>query len=105
MIRPQELRYSIDIQRLSGITDQYGSVNETYTTIFQLKTGIKKENQNYSINNSEKFHNNIITFICYKRDIQETDRIVYNSKNYRILSINEIDFNFSLEITVELIND
>jgi len=105
MLIAGDLRNEINVKRLSSVKDAYGSITETYTTIYALRAGIKFNSGTKSINNDEIFNSQSIIVTCYFRNILTTDRVEFNSKMYKILFINPIGFKEGLQISIELIND
>jgi head-tail adaptor len=99
------LRHIIVVQRLSIIKDAYGAPTETYNTTHTLKAELQSASGGKGVNNEEIFNSVQLNFITYYRDILESDRIIYKSKNYKILSIVEIGYKEGLRITVEKINE
>lgn len=100
-----DLRQVIDIKRLSITKDAYGAVSETYTTVYTLRAAVKYQGGNRLIDNNEIFNSQTLVFTTYYRTIENTDRIVFNSKKYKILFIAEIGYKEGLQITAEMINE
>lgn len=100
-----DLRYKIEVKRLTKVKDEYGATVDTYTTVYTLKAGVKYTNGSKGISNNEIFNSQSIQLTTYYRAIKDTDRILFNNKNYKILFINEIGFREGLQINIELIND
>lgn len=100
-----DLRYVINVKRLAKVKDEYGAVSESYATVYTLKAGVKNMSGTKAISNDEIFNTSTLQFTTWYRTINDSDRIEYNSKKYKILSINEIGFKEGLTITAELINE
>jgi head-tail adaptor len=104
-IIPGDLRNNIIVKRLTTSKDAYGSTKESYSSLYNLRAKVKYNSGTKTVDNNEIFNSQNITFSLYYRSILTSDRIEFNSKNYRILFINEIGFREGLEIVTELIND
>lgn len=105
MIQAGELRWSIQIKRKSSTTDEFGSLIENWTGVtMTIKANVKNISGGENVNGKEIFNSSKMLFTTYYRDIKETDRIVFNSKEYNIISIVEIGLKQGLEITADLIN-
>lgn len=106
MIIPGDFRYKITIQSRVLSRDSFGSAVETFSDLHYLRASIKMLSGNKGIENAEIFSPQTIQFITYFRSgIDETCRILYNAKKYRIVSIAEIQFREGLQINGELINE
>ena len=97
-------RYMINVERLNVVKDSYGSITSNYVLYLTLKASIKYLSGNKVIDNQEIFNTNTLQISTYYRDINESDRILYNNKYYKILSIQEIGYKEGLLLTVEKIN-
>jgi len=97
-------RYTISVERLNVIKDSYGSITSNYLPHLTLKASIKYLSGSKVVDNSEIFNVNTLQISTYYRDINESDRIVYNGKYYKILSIQEIGYLEGLLMIVEKIN-
>jgi len=73
--------------------------------LFYLKSAVKYNSGSKGINNEEIFNSRNITFITHYRKIDETMRILFNDKKYKIVFINEVGYKNGLDIKAELINE
>nr|WP_320037822.1 phage head closure protein [uncultured Bacteroides sp.] len=75
---------------------------DKFTTRAQVTTNSgNRQNQN-----NEIIHTYNVTFIVrLYHDIEESDRVIYNGKKYRIISINKELYKQSINIIGELINE
>lgn len=105
MIQAGELRRNILIKRKSMVKDEFGGNKESWYNHLSLRANVKYITGGENIDGKEIFNNVKIQYTTYYRDIKETDRILYNNKEYNILSINEIGFKAGLEIIADLINN
>lgn len=100
------MRDSITIQKLTTTKDSFGANTplwvEKFTTRAQVTTNSgNRLNQNYEI-----IHTYNLTFtIRLYHDVEESDRILYNGKKYRIISINKELYKQAITIIGELINE
>lgn len=63
-----------------------------------------KNVQNFNINANELFHSSLLTFhLRYKKDIDETNIVVYNEQRYRIISLDK--FQNEITLTLDKINE
>jgi len=101
-----DLRYSIKIKQLTATKDDYGSATNTYTDLMTLRSGVKFVSGTQKIDSKEIFNSQVIQFTThYRSAIENTMRIEFEAKQYRILSIDVIGFKEGLILNAELIND
>ena len=73
--------------------------------MFKTKAERMKNKENYGINADELFHTNELTFrLRYRKEIKETDIVVYEGDRYRITSINKYLEDNQLIIMIQKIN-
>jgi SPP1 family predicted phage head-tail adaptor len=99
------LKYNIIIQRLTKNKDVYGSVVETYTNVYNLKANVKYAGGSKTIENDEIFTPLTIIFTTYKRNILESDIILFDNKKFKIYYIDRTFDNIFLEIKTQKINE
>jgi|WetSurMetagenome_2_1015567.scaffolds.fasta_scaffold382465_2 SPP1 family predicted phage head-tail adaptor len=101
------LRETITIQQPVIEKDEYGSGNNSWKDLIRTRAQVTyksgdKINQNNEIINT----NNIIFTIRSYHQINDTYRILYKGKKYRILFIKMESYNKqSITITAEIINE
>lgn len=100
-----EFRYDIVIQNKQVTRDIYGGTNEQWVDYLSLKGSVKYNSGSKGLNNDEVFNFQQINFIIHHRIIDETMRIKFNNKYYKINFINTIGYREGLSINAELIND
>ena len=94
----------IGIYKLVTSTNEYGSVDNDYLKIKDTKAQVKYNSGN-RVNQSDEYYNtSSITFIIRSyHQIDETMIITYNSRKYRIISIeNNKQYNLINLITEEI---
>lgn len=102
-----KLNQRVEFWSLHQSEDVYGHREDDYELSFSTKASIKYNNGNRLIENQEIFFDNTLTFkIRSYCPVQDTDRIKYRNKWYRILFVND-EYNNRREkiITAELINE
>lgn len=101
-----DLRYSITVNSLSSVKGDYGAVTDTYTLLMTIRAGVKFVSGTKRVDEKEIFSSQVVQFTThYRHTITETCRIVFDSRKYRILSIDVIGFKEGLLINAELINE
>lgn len=97
-------KYNIEVHELIKEQTDSGAENETYKLKYKLKAETKFNNNSIQILNNEIVQTDRISFIVYKRNIEYTDRIIFNGIIYSIISINPLSYSNELEIICEKIN-
>jgi SPP1 family predicted phage head-tail adaptor len=65
-----------------------------------------KNKESYAVDADELFHLTELTFkIRYRKEIKETDIVVYRNERYRITSIDELPQDNEMTIKIAKIND
>ena len=83
------LKDKILFQRQTVTTDEYGHEITTYTDAFETRADVVWNNGNRIVSNEEIFYENTVSFIVrYYSPVEDTMRIKYQDKLYRIISIN-----------------
>lgn len=79
----------IIVEKLNVIKNEYGEEQtQDYVYKFKTRAEVNYNNGNRALENNEIFFSNDLTFIVrYYHDISELDRIKWDDKYYRILSI------------------
>jgi head-tail adaptor len=98
------LRHKITLQKPTLTGNAYGTNQDiTFTDFKTLPAYVTYIGGNKNINNYEMFASQSVQFqIRYRKDFDETHRIVFNQKFYSILNIKEVGFKDSIVITAEL---
>ena len=98
------MRRTLIIKRLTSTKDDYGAVTNVYNDFMTLKAELVVQKGNVVKNSQELFTQSTLTFLIYYRDILFTDRVEYESQDYKIIDIDQIGYHEQLKLTVELIN-
>lgn len=96
----------IEIQIPMSTINEFGSTKITYSKWITTRANVRQNGQNRSIQENEVFYDVAKTFIIRSYiDIQESHRIVYQGKPYRIVSIDYDRHNNCKTIVADLINE
>ena len=107
-MRAGAYKYNIAVQRQEVTTSAYGSDKVEWHTLCNTKAGVEYLNGGREIENHEIFFSWQIKFILHSYvPVQDEDRIAFDGKYYRILSIQPQKETTRNQITVitELINE
>ena len=98
------MRFEIELQKPTNTRDAGGGITEVYTTLSNLYADIEQTRGNESLRQGQvKEKTTHIFTIRYRRDIGTNYRIRYDSDNYNIKNIKNIDNrNRYLEVECEL---
>lgn len=101
------LKDNITFQKQFVSVDDYGHEITTYTDAFTTRADVIWNNGNRIVSNEEIFYENTVSFVVrYYCQIDDTMRIQYNGKLYRIISIEpDRDLYRNKTIIAELINE
>ena len=99
-----KMRFEIELQKPTNTRDAGGGITETYTTLSNLYADIEQTRGTESLRQGQvKEKTTHIFTIRYRRDIGTNYRIRYDSDNYNIKNIKNIDNrNRYLEVECEL---
>lgn len=97
-------KYDIEIHQLVKENSSTGSIKETYQFKTKLRAEVKFNSNSLGLNAYEIIQSDRIIFRVYRRNIQYTDRIIFNEIEYGIVSINNLDYANEMEIIAEKIN-
>ncbi len=96
----------IKILKHSVIQTASGQQKESWEVIKQTRANVRQTSGNRTDQNNEVFYEYMKTFIVHKFvEVDEFDRIEYNGKQYRILSIDEDRHLNQKTIMTELVNE
>lgn len=100
------LKSIITIEKPVLTVDDYGSETLTWEVLKTTRASAKRESGNRVNSNNEIIHDYSVTFsIRFYHDIDESCRIIWNDKKYRILSIFPDRDIQRIVINAELINE
>ena len=90
----------IETQSQSG----YKSTEEVFK--FKVRAQRTKNKEKYLTDAEELFHTSELTFKCrYRREIKDTDIVVYENERYRITSLDKFTEDNQLTIILSKINE
>lgn len=96
----------ITIVRPKTMVNDYGANKTEYAPYIQTRADVSYESGTRAIENNEViFSYNKIFTIRYYHNIDENDRIIWNKKKWRILSIEPDKSKQLITIRTELINE
>ena len=73
---------------------------------FNVRAQRTKNKENYLVDAEELFHTSELTFKCrYRKEIKETDIVVYEGQRYRITSLDKFKEGNQLTIIISKINE
>ncbi len=105
-MRAGSLREIITVQSQTITKDSFGSNNTVWGNKFTTRAQITTNSGNREVQNNEIVNTYTLTFtIRYYHEVEEANRILYNGKKYRILSVNKELVKQSVSIIGELINE
>ena len=101
------LKDKITFQKMIVTTDEYGHEITTYIDSFTTRADVIWNNGDRIVSNEEIFYENTVSFIVrYYCPVEDTMRIKYQGKLYRIISVNpDRDLYRNKTIITELINE
>ena len=78
----------------------------TEEKMFDVRAERIKNKENYLVDADELFHLNELTFrIRYRKEIEETNIVVYNGERYRITSLDKYIHDNQLTLILQKINE
>lgn len=100
------LKHPIEIQELQTTKTQYGTIQTSYVNKYETRAHIIFNSENQVVSEGEIFYPINRTFVVRSYvPVVETDRIIYDNKKYKILSINKNDYYGNIEISTTLVNE
>lgn len=100
------LREPIKIVALKTTKTQYGTIQTSYVDKYETKACVKFNSENQVISEGEIFYPINREFIVRAYvPVTETDRIVYDDKQWKILSINKNIYYNDISILTTLVNE
>jgi len=83
-----------------------GFKQTTEEFMFKVRAERLKNRENFVVEADELFHSTFLTFrLRFRREIKETDVVVYGGNKYRITSMDKYPKDNQLTITLEKINE
>ena len=100
------LRDKIIVQKLSVTKDSFGANSTVWIDKFSTRAQVTYNSGNRLNQNNEIINTYNVTFtIRIYNDVNEADRVICNSKKYRILFISRELYKQTITIIGELINE
>ena len=100
------LKHIITIKEPHTIQNKYGEIDTLYWIKCVTRARVIDDSGSRNFENNELFYAYYKTFQIRKYvDVNEADRIMYDNKMYRILTIETRDFENDKIIKTELINE
>jgi len=100
------LKHPIEIQALQTTKTQYGTIQTSYVNKYETRAHIIFNSENQVVSEGEIFYPINRTFVVRSYvPVTETDRIIYDNKKWKILSINKNDYFGNIEIVTTLVNE
>ena len=99
----------IVIEEKRTMTNEYGEEEQTfYTEKIRTRAEVINDSGNRSVDNGEIFYSYNKTFVLwdyYEKVINEFNRIIYQEKAYRIISIDVVKESKLIYVKTELIDE
>lgn len=106
MIYAGNLREKIQFFEVREVQSESGFKHTEEIFRFEVRAYRMKNKENYVENAGELFHLNELTFqLRYRKEIKETDIVVYEGDRYRITSLNPYIPEGQLTIMLSKINE
>ena len=106
MKRAGLLNEVIQIKRLTSVVNDFGEKVETWENHLTTRARVMNDSGNRNLINDEIFYSYNKTFqVRYYIDVVETDIVVWQNKEYRIISVEKRRFENDILIRTQLINE
>lgn len=105
-VRAGLLRETITILKLVSTKDSFGANSTEWTDKFTTRAQVTINSGNRENQNNEIVYTRNVTFsIRFYHAVTESDRVLYDGKKYRIISIDKERSKQSIHIIGEVINE
>lgn len=106
MIFAGTLTENLDFYRIVETQSASGFKSTQEQFMFSCKAYRMKNKENYTVDAGEIYHTNELTFkLRCRREVEETNIVVYNGDRYRITSINKYPRENDMTIIIAKINE
>lgn len=106
MIYSGQLTEKLDFYEVVETQSESGYKHTEERYMFTVRAERTKNKENYVVDADELFHSTELRFrIRYRKEITETNIVVYNGERYRITSIDEYKKENQLTIMISKINE
>lgn len=100
------LKHPIEIHSLKTTKTQYGTIQTSYVKKYETRAHIIFNSENQVISEGEILYPINRTFVVRSYvPVIETDRIKWDNKWWKILSINKNDYYGNIEVITTLVNE
>ena len=100
MINAGKLTYTVYIQRKSGTIDDYGTVADVWTDVATLRAErVSNDAAEVIRDNSREADETTIKFRTRFATVLQSDRLIFETKPFDIISVKELGRKRGLEIT------
>ena len=106
MIYSGQLTEYLEFYRVVETQSESGFKHTDEVFLCRVRAERTKNKETYEVNADEVFHFNELTFrLRYRKDIEETNIVVYNGERYRITSLNPWKVENQITIILQKINE
>lgn len=106
MIYSGQLTEYLEFYQLVETQSDSGFKHTDEVFMFRARAERTKNKENYVVNADEVFHSNELTFrLRYRKEIKETNIVVYEGERYRITSLNPWKEENQITIILSKINE
>ena len=106
MIYSGQLTEYLDFYEIVEVQSESGFKHPEEVFMFRVRAERTKNKENYVVDADEVFHSNELTFrLRYRKEIKETDIVVYEGERYRITSLQPWKQDGEMKIIISKINE
>lgn len=106
MIYSGQLTEYLDFYEIVEVQSESGFKHPEEVFMFRVRAERTKNKENYVVDADEVFHSNELTFrLRYRKEIKETDIVVYEGERYRITSLQPWKQDGEMIIIISKINE
>lgn len=106
MIYSGQLTEYLDFYEIVEVQSESGFKHPEEVFMFRVRAERTKNKENYVVDADEVFHSNELTFrLRYRKEIKETDIVVYAGERYRITSLQPWKQDGEMKIIISKINE
>ncbi len=106
MIYSGQLTEILDFYQVVETQSESGFKHSEEVHMFQVRAERTKNKMEFGVDGDEIFHSSLLTFrLRYRKEIDETNIVVYEGQRYRIISLDKYMKDNQLTIIIAKIND
>lgn len=106
MIYSGHLTEILEFYKVVEVQSESGYKHPEEVFMFKVRAERTKNRETYLVEADELFHSTYLTFrIRYRKEIEETNIVVYEGQRYRIISLDKYTEENQLTIIIEKINE